>query len=517
MKLFRMSFKVQMIFHCLAIAFTALACSRPEKTVAQNATGDTTATYIESTEDFANPERGFYRYSETSGSNPRPLDPEELKRWRSGAKADGGTYNVVSTLVFRYYILDAFKTSALSATFLKSIQTDFQTARNTGVKLIPRFTYTNSSKSGSCPEKFICPPYGDAGKAKVLEHIAQLKSVLAENADVIACVQMGFIGVWGEQYYTDYFGDASGNGAAGKLLDNNWNDRIEVLKALLDAVPVDRMIQVRYPQIKQRTIYGIHAATNVAALTESEAFKPTDKARIGFHNDCFLASADDYGTYEDYGNSVTDRKSDLAVLKEYKKKDSKFVVVGGETCTDDYSPQNDCEPAGIAQTEMENLHYSFLNCAYNNDVNNDWQGGGCMEDIKKRLGYRFVLKSVTFPKSIEASKQLKFKIELGNRGYASCYNERPVKIVLKGKINGKQYSIVTDADPRKWYTGNITLEATVALPSGITPGDYELFLFLPDKYTSITDRPEYAIRLANKDLWDGTTGMNKLNLSLTVL
>jgi hypothetical protein len=92
-----------------------------------------------------------------------------------------------------------------------------------------------------------------------------------------------------------------------------------------------------------------------------------------------------------------------------------------------------------------------------------------------------------------------------------------VKIVLKGKTNGKQYSIVTDADPRKWYTGNITLEATVALPSGITPGDYELFLFLPDKYTSITDRPEYAIRLANKDLWDGTTGMNKLNLSLTVL
>ncbi|MGB0930603.1 MAG: hypothetical protein ACPGVB_07495 [Chitinophagales bacterium] len=36
-------------------------------------------------------------------------------------------------------------------------------------------------------------------------------------------VQNGFIGVWGEQYYTDYFGDASDEGA-GKLTNQNWQD-----------------------------------------------------------------------------------------------------------------------------------------------------------------------------------------------------------------------------------------------------------------------------------------------------
>src|SRR5690606_4086192 len=258
---------------------------------------------------------------------------------------------------------------------------DFEIARKAGIKLIPRFNYTNKSTAGTCPEGFICPPYGDAPKEIILNHIAQLKEIFHENADVIACLQMGFIGVWGEQYYTDYFGDASGNGKQVKLLDQNWKDRIEVLKALLDAVPKEIMIQVRYPQIKQRAIYGINALTNVAALTLDEAFSESDKARIGFHNDCLLASPDDYGTYEDYGNSSSERQMDIAVLKKYNQDDAAFVVVGGETCTDNYSPENDCEPAGLAQAELASLHYSFLNCAYNNELNNDWQSGGCMDNI----------------------------------------------------------------------------------------------------------------------------------------
>ena len=117
-----------------------------------------------------------------------------------------------------------------------------------------RFCYTVAN-SGSCPEGFICPKYGDAPKNIVLNQIAQLKPLLQDNADVIACLQMGFIGTWGENYYSDYFGDPSSNGK-GKLTDKNWSDKNEVLKALLDALPQSRMIQVRTPQMKQRYVYG---------------------------------------------------------------------------------------------------------------------------------------------------------------------------------------------------------------------------------------------------------------------
>ena len=84
------------------------------------------------------------------------------------------------------------------------------------------FLYHYSSINGACPEGFICPPYGDAPKNIVLNHIAQLKPLLQDNADVIACMQMGFIGTWGENYYSDYFGDPSSNGK-GKLIDKNWS------------------------------------------------------------------------------------------------------------------------------------------------------------------------------------------------------------------------------------------------------------------------------------------------------
>lgn len=496
----------------VCILLIIISCGKSSSSNAQPST--ITKAYKESNEDFPNPERGFYRYSQTLASSYSPLSLEELKEWRQLKKADGSAnYSIYSTLVFRYFILDAFTSSPISQEFLTNISVDFERARQAGVKLIPRFTYTTTAKSGNCPEGFICPPYGDAAKNIVLQHIAQLKPVLTANADVIAVLQVGFIGTWGEQYYTDYFGDASQN-AQGKLLDQNWTDRTEVVKALLDAIPSDRMVQVRYPQLKQRVVYGIQANVSSAPLTEAEAYTSIDKARIGFHNDCFLASADDYGTYEDYGNSSSARTSALQILKPYFQQDSKYVAVGGETCDDAFSPQNDCAPAGRADIEMRELHYSYLNCAYNNQVNNDWQTGGCMESIKKNLGYRFVIDNIIYSPSSPAGSKIDFIFNIRNAGYAAPFNPRPAKLLFRK--NDKQYSFDLDTDVRKWFSGNIKLEQSVNLPSDMEKGSYELYLYFPDKYSSISERPEYAIRLANDNMWDNTTGFNKLNISIEV-
>ena len=492
-----------------------ICCNKVESPVIYKPPKMDTINYVESSADFANPERGFYRYSETKASAYSPLDLNQVKSWQGLQQVDGGNYKIYSTLAFRYFILDELTDKPLPAELLEKIKTDFSTARQAGVKMIPRFTYTVTANAGSCPEGFNCPPYGDASKTTMLQHIAQLKPVLQENADVIACLQMGFIGTWGENYYTDHFGDASQN-AQGKLIDNNWSDRLEILKALLDALPSDRMVQVRFPQLKQRMIYGIDAFTNSAPLTAAEAFNGSYKARIGLHNDCFLSSADDYGTYDDYGNNSSPRQSANTVLRKYAEEDNKYVVVGGETCDDTYSPYNDCENAGQAQTEMRKMHYSYLNSAYNNNVNNDWETGGCMENIKKNLGYRFVLQKGLFPfKSIDAGRQLKFSLQLENKGYASPYNERPVKIIFRG-IDGKEFSYSLPDDPRKWYPGIVKLEVTINTDTTMPRGKYELFLSLPDKYTSIAKRTEYAIRLANENVWEEATGYNKLNVTIDI-
>jgi hypothetical protein len=475
---------------------------------------DVTVTYPETADDFSNPERGFYHYSETYASSFSGLSEAVLKGYRTPKKASGASYDVVSSLLFRYYVLDIFKNTALSESFLNNIRSDFTIARASGVKLIPRFTYTIDVTSGDCPESFICPPYGDAPKNIVLGHIGQLKPLFEENADVIAFVQMGFIGTWGENYYTDYFGDASSNDQS-KLLDENWADRIEVLHALLDATPDEIMVQVRYPQLKQRFVYGITAPVSSAALTEEEGFSDTDEARIGFHNDCFLASSDDYGTYEDYGNSSSPRQTANSVLRNYFAADSKYVVVGGETCSDDYSPQNDCAPAGNADTDMRNLHYTYLNTDYNNQVNNDWVSGGCMESIRKNLGYRFVLKEGTFPSLVSTKDPLAIKLSLENVGYASPVKARPVALILRNKTDGTIHSFVIDTDIRRWYSGEITLDQQFDI-SAVEPGTYDLLLNLPDAHSTISTRPEYAIRLANNGVWEEQTGYNLLNHELVV-
>jgi len=69
--------------------------------------------------------------------------------------------------------------------------------------LILRFAYI-TDKRPECPGFLPCPPYLDAPLPNVvIDHIRALKQVLQDNEDVISAVQLGFIGVWGEQFYTD--------------------------------------------------------------------------------------------------------------------------------------------------------------------------------------------------------------------------------------------------------------------------------------------------------------------------
>lgn len=484
----------------------------PDPNPVQN--GQVNIDYVVSDSDFPNPDRGFYRYSETRVSNYSVLNEEELKAYRSPTFSQGANYKTISTLIFRYYILDDFVNTPISEAFLDNMQQDFDAARVAGVKLIPRFTYTVSSNEGDCGEGFICPPYGDASKEVVLGHIQQLGPILTDNADVINSLQLGFIGTWGENYYTDFFGDASSNDDQGKLLDENWEDRIAILKAFLDVTPKDLMIQVRYPQMKQRYVYGINADTDVAVLTESEAFTETDKARIGFHNDCLFASPDDYGTYEDYGNSSSPRKTDIQNLKPYFENDSKYVIVGGETCSDGYSPENDCAPAGIADIDLRALHYTYLNANYNNEVNNDWTDGGCMEAIKRNLGYRFALKNATLPKTIKAGEPFEVKMAIENSGYASPVKARNVKLIFRSKTDATISSFDFNTDVRFWFD-DVNLSETFT-PENLTSGEYEVLFHIDDTYETLKGRPEYSIRLANEDIWEDSTGYNSLNHTIVV-
>ncbi|UFH52648.1 DUF4832 domain-containing protein [Spirosoma sp. KNUC1025] len=474
-------------------------------------------TYRESQDDFPNPERGFYIPISTSSAKFVPLDAVALATYRTQSRrVSKASYSIYCSLVYRGYRLETFKDSPLSEGFLEKVRADFAIARSSGIKLILRFAYTDKATTGNCPDQYkICPPYGDAPKAIVLKHISQLSPLLHENADVLAVFQMGFIGIWGENYFSDYFGDASTNGL-GVVPDSSWQARNQVLAALLQALPADRMVQVRTPQIKQRFVYGPQAPVTAAAMPATMGFSQATAARIGFHNDCFLASPDDYGTFYSVGNSSTKRGPATAVLRQYMAQDSRYTAVGGETCDDAFSPQNDCAPLGRAEQEMALMHYSYLNASYNNDVNNDWQTNGCMDNIRRRLGYRFVLRRASFPEVVAERQPVQVSLTVDNVGYASPYNPRPVQLILRELKTGTVYTIPVKTDVRQWFPGSHQLNFSIRLPDELKSGKFEMLLNLPDAYTSLAKNPAYSIRFANDGLWEEQTGFNKLNHTLTV-
>lgn len=212
--------------------------------------------------------------------------------------------------------------------------------------------------------------------------------------------------------------------------------------------------------------------------------------------------------------------SDTANLKPYFTEDSRYVVVGGETCDDIYSPQNDCfgtHPDARADSELERLHYSYLNAQYNNDVNNDWQSGGCMDQIKRRLGYRFELLDGTYSDAAQTGQSISVNINLRNVGYASPFNQRDLILILRDTSNNQFWFAELPDDPRFWFAedASLTISHTICIPDFMPVGSYELLLHLPDPEEDLYDRPEYAIRLANKladnsDVWEATTGYNRL-------
>lgn len=104
-------------------------------------------TYEESQSDISNPDRGFYYPYTTSSSAFSALDKAELISRRTVPYTPfQGNYQVKSSIALRHYVLDSFiNTDTLSPTFVNAITADFDIARQAGVRLMLRFSYTETS------------------------------------------------------------------------------------------------------------------------------------------------------------------------------------------------------------------------------------------------------------------------------------------------------------------------------------------------------------------------------------
>jgi hypothetical protein len=410
-----------------------------------------THTYTYSDAPILNPERGFF----TPYELPSPAG-------FSSVRITG------NTLVHLNIYLDDYRESDLPKELLDGLQTNFEDIREAGIKAIIRFAYNKGPYPDSEP---------DASKSQILKHIRQLTPLLQTNMDVIAWVEAGFIGAWGEWH-------TSTNGL------DNIQDKQEILNAILAAIP-DRYVQVRYPA----NIIEMYPNPEDAA-----------KARVAHHNDCFLSSETDVGTYERNGTITIER--DQTYLAEL----THFTPMSGETCSP-FPPRSECTNA---IQEMELLHFSAINEAYHKGILRSWEDGGCLDEITKRMGYRLSLTSSDFNERVRPGGVLSLTVDLQNMGFASIINERPLLVVLVTKDGASRHEVKLDIDPRTWEPGTATFTAKLHVPSNAEEGEYQLTLWLPDGYESLRNNPLYAIQFANEGVWDKATGLNVLgNVTIT--
>lgn len=422
-----------------------------------------TITYQTDNSVISNPEKGFYHYTSTGSSGGYTL--------LSQATLDGyRTSENITTIQRIFFLRDFISGTRITNEYLTNMQTDFNTIRAAGAKVIIRFTYSSSSSTT------IFQPT----KAQILIHMKQLNAVLRANKDVIVSIQAGFIGKYGEWYYTG--SSELGDGDFTNLTNIQWANRKEIFDYMQANFPPEIPLQLRYVFAKQK-MYGT-----------------TFIGRIGFYNDSFLGTWGDSGTFLVGSANGSPNTADVT----YWLKSTENNPVTGETNMVN-APRTACSNAML---EMDRFNWSLINKDYFPTVITDWQTNGCFTEMQKNLGYNFRLNS----SSISSGR---LTINIGNYGYANLFKVRRAILICKNTTTNVNYSYVIDTNLRGLTTTDRVITVSLAT-LGLPVGEYKLLLSLPDPNTSLASNPKYAIRCSNLNTWTAE-GFNDLLLTYSVV
>ncbi len=395
--------------------------------------------------DIPNPERGWWLFAADDFASATEDDI-------AGISAEG------ITVAYGIVRLDDYRDGPLPEGLMADLGDSFAMARKHGLKIILRFAYNYPGSS------FDYETATDAALPVVLGHIEQLAPVLAANADTILVMQAGFIGAWGEAH-------TSSNG-----LDTP-EAKAAIRDALYAAVPQGIPLQWRYPP---------------------DILSWKGDRRMGFHNDCFLSSSTDVGTYDEDPSRRTKQRAAMATLTDRS-------YFSGETCDADASAARyDCESI---LTEGADFHLSALNRDYYEAFHKAWKAEGCYADVSKRLGYR--LRLVEAEVTGEA-----FHLTIANDGWARPVQPRVVWLI--SFADGQQTGAVMLSGALVELGGGEEKSFSATLPALI--GADRLCLAAPDLSPRLATVPSYALRFANSDgagqAWD--TGLSAYCFDLGV-
>jgi hypothetical protein len=464
----------------------AIASAESITTEAQTQTEDTLKDsgidYTESTETINNPAMG---YTQTI--------------WYTCKPNDTPVQNPTGNLVLMFVDIGAFSSGVngttdsdenytegvdydLDEAFFEGLRGTFENARKNGCTIALRFRYDAHGKSNPEPSTF----------EQVLKHIQQIKdsNILEEYKDILAFVESGFVGQWGEQW-------------GGKYVSLEY--KAQVLDAMLDCVPDDIPVTVRTPNT-----FAKWAGIEMSELADYQA--EGDARRVGLYNDGYMGSDTDLGTFTYnreiettwLGNQTTNTYygGEFSGNLEWTKK------------YDTYLPEN-------AIPEMYKTHLSYINSniysLYNDftfssdyDVpnvdNSAYYGETVFKFIRDHIGYRYVLRDSQLSTQVSQGETLNLNFTVENTGFANSIMKQKVEVILEK--DGKYVTTQVDIDPTTWYscTSN-TSEISLKIPN-LEVGDWNVYLRLSIGNNDISQSNLRTVKFANSNVWNTSLGAN---------
>lgn len=391
--------------------------------------------YEETTDSLDNPGQGYYVQIDSSQFDTIKTLRKEGNR-----------------LVLVGMDLQKYRDCEIEEEALQNVRKCLIEARKNDMQVIFRGAY---NFYGSCVEP--------DNITRIQKHMEQIAAILNEEKDVIASVQAGMIGDYGEWHDGRYL---TGNGKRDKKI------RCTILKTWEKYLAKEIKVSVRRPRF-------IREAQKEQILVN----------RLGYHNDGLLASDTDLGTYDD---PKYRREDEL----NWMEKNILGQHNGGEM-----PMVSDWSDAFYANQEFMKMHASYLNRYYNVEVIEQWKqqtiGTQNAETyISSHLGYRYYIKSIKVKKYLKNGK-IKVDITVVNTGYN--IPNKPYQmyfVVVNQKGERKEFLVASEILSTICNGEKVTLHETFNLKQFFQKEEeeYRCFLYLAQE----DDRIENRILLANE-------------------
>lgn len=424
----------------------------------------------ESTEVIRNPDIGFYKLVQIELQR----DNENFDDFEDEIKDIMKNDSDVSLISFQLNLKNYTSKVSLSNNKIEEINRYFSIMRSYGYQVIFRVVY--DSKGDENPE----PEFDD-----ILGHIEQLKPIYTKNEDIIFVIEAGYLGAYGEWHDGKY--------------DRSKEKRNQIIDKLLNVVPKSIQINLRKPSF----ITDYIGSNNT--VTKTNAYSSESIARLGLHNDGYLASETDLGTFN---------KEDRDKSIEWQQKQTRYTLFGGES-----------QKASSIYTNLDNAisdmkirHCTYLNKTYDREVKKKWKntlysgtdslykGKTGYDYIQNHLGYRLILRKCNISPHY-AYGTIDIDLQIENVGFGNIVRKKQIEIIYENENN--IYCIESGLDIRKqeresFYEFTITEQ----LPSNMEKGEYNVYLNIKEPYESLKDNDYYKIKLANEGIWNSDVGGN---------